>query len=54
MPHEGAQALKRKVGFFQAVKVAMVKTSAGEGRRSGELELAIKQVIDESIVSEGR
>ena len=31
----------------------MVKASVGEGRTSGELELAIKQVIDESIVSEG-
>ena len=53
MPNEDAQALKSKVGFFQAVKAAMVKTSGGEGRTSGELELAIKQVIDESIVSEG-
>ena len=53
MPHEDAQALKSKVGFFQAVKAAMVKTSGGGGKTSGELELAIKQVIDESIVSEG-
>jgi len=53
MPNEDAQALKSKVGFFQAVKAAMVKTSGGAGRTSGELELAIKQVIDESIVSEG-
>ena len=53
IPHERAMELKPEVGFFQAVKAAMTKTSASEGRTDGEMELAIKQVIDQSVVSEG-
>ena len=53
IPHDRAMDLKPEVGFFQAVKAAMTKTSASEGRTDGEIELAIKQVIDQSVISEG-
>ena len=54
IPHEEALRIKEDVAFFQAVKARLVKFSRrGGGRSFEEMELAVKQVIDEAIVANG-
>src|SRR5690554_7923724 len=45
---------KDEIAFFQAVKARIVKfdTQGGNGKSDAELETAIKQVIDQALVSE--
>jgi type I restriction enzyme R subunit len=46
-------AIKDMVAFFQAVKARLVKFNlTGTGRTDEELETAIRQVIDQALVSE--
>jgi type I restriction enzyme, R subunit len=53
VPHEEAMDVKDEVAFFQAVKARLVKfDSTGSGRADEELETAIRQVIDQALVSE--
>lgn len=53
IPHDQAMAVKEEIGFFQAVKARLVKfESTGEGKTDYELETAIRQVVDEAIVSD--
>ncbi len=53
VPHEAAMAVKDEVGFFQAVKARLVKFDVtGMGRTDEEMETAIRQVIDQALVSE--
>jgi type I restriction enzyme, R subunit len=53
VPKEQAMAVKDEVAFFQAVKARLVKfETGGNGRSDEEIETAIKQVVDEAIVSE--
>lgn len=53
IPHEEALDVKEEVGFFQAVKARLSKFDAtGSGRSDEELETAIRQVIDQALVSE--
>ena len=53
IPHEEAMDVKDEVAFFQAVKARLVKFDAsGTGRTNEELETAIRQVIDQALVSD--
>jgi type I restriction enzyme R subunit len=53
IPHEDALAAKDEIAFFQAVKARLVKfTGEGPGRSDEDLDTAIRQVIDQAIVSE--
>ncbi len=53
LPHDEAMDAKDEIGFFQAVKARLVKFDGGSrGGTDYEIETAIKQVIDEAIVSE--
>ena len=53
IPHEQAMDAKDEVAFFQAVKARLVKFDAsGGGRTDEELETAIRQTIDQALVSE--
>lgn len=53
VPHEEAMAVKDEVAFFQAVKARLVKFDRSDVRRGGEdLETAVKQVIDQALVTE--
>jgi type I restriction enzyme R subunit len=54
LPHDEAMDAKDEIGFFQAVKARLVKFDSGQrgGRSDYEIETAIKQVIDQAIVSE--
>nr|WP_202963457.1 type I restriction endonuclease subunit R [Nonlabens ulvanivorans] len=53
VPHDEAMDVKDEVSFFQAVKARLSKFDAtGTGRSDDELETAIRQVIDEALVSD--
>lgn len=53
VPHEEAMDVKDEVAFFQAVKARLVKFDAsGSGRTDEEMETAIRQVIDQALVSD--
>ncbi len=53
MPHDQAIDARDEVGFFQAVKARLVKFEAGDSGNSDEvMETAIRQVIDQALVSE--
>lgn len=52
IPHDKALAIKDEVAFFQAVKARLVKFDVtGTGKTDEEIETAIRQVIDQALVS---
>ena len=52
VPHTEAMAIRDEVAFFQAVKARLVKFDVtGTGRTDEEIETAIRQVIDQALVS---
>ena len=54
VPHLKAMAIKDEVGFFQAIKVRLIKFEpAGSGKSDTEIETAIRQIVDKAVVSEG-
>jgi len=53
IPHEQALDVKDEVSFYQAVKARLVKFDrTGTGKTDEEIETAIRQVIDQALVSE--
>lgn len=54
LPHDQAMDARDEIAYFQAVKARIVKfdSQGGGGRSDAELETAIKQVIDQALVSE--
>jgi len=46
-----AREIREEVGFFQAVRAAMVKTTTYNGRSPADRELAIQQIISRAVVS---
>ncbi|MBN2279619.1 MAG: type I restriction endonuclease subunit R [Candidatus Marinimicrobia bacterium] len=53
IPHEQAMDVKDEVSFFQAVKSRLVKfNSTGIGATDEDLETAIRQVIDQALVTD--
>ncbi len=53
IPHEQAMDVKDEVSFFQTVKSRLAKfDGTGSGKTDGEVETAIKQVIDKALVTE--
>ncbi|MCJ7616646.1 MAG: HsdR family type I site-specific deoxyribonuclease, partial [Desulfobacterales bacterium] len=53
IPHEKAMDVKDEVSFYQAVKSRLVKfDSTGTGKTDEEIETAIRQVIDQALVTE--
>ena len=53
VPHEQAMDVKDEVAFFQAVKARLVKfDSTGSGSTDEEIETAIRQVVDEALVTD--
>lgn len=46
-----ARSIRDEVGFFQAIRVALIKSVPGDGRRSpAERELAIQQIVSRAAV----
>ncbi len=53
VPHEQAMDVKDEVSFFQAVKARLAKfDSTGSGRTDEDIETAIRQVIDQALVTD--
>jgi type I restriction enzyme R subunit len=49
---DAAQAIRDEVGFFQAIRSALIKSEPGDGKKSGaERELAIQQIVSRAVVS---
>jgi type I restriction enzyme R subunit len=47
-----AGAIREEVGFFQAIRAALVKSVPGEGKKSAaDRELAIQQIVSRAVVS---
>jgi type I restriction enzyme R subunit len=47
-----ARKLREEVGFFQAIRAALIKTAPGDGKKSAaERELAIQQIVSRAIIS---
>ena len=53
IPHEQAMDVKDEVAFFQAVKSRLAKfDGTGSGKTDEDIETAIRQVIDQALVSD--
>ena len=50
-PHEEAERVRHDVGFFQAVSAALSKTSKSDRQRSGEIDVAIQQLVSNAVAS---
>jgi type I restriction enzyme R subunit len=49
---EEARAIREEVGFFQAIRAALVKSVPSDGKKStAERELAIQQLVSRAVVS---
>ena len=46
-----AREIREEVGFFQAIRAALVKSSAAPGASAQERELAIQQIVSRAVVS---
>ncbi|WP_017940276.1 type I restriction endonuclease subunit R [Zestomonas thermotolerans] len=46
-----AQQIREEVGFFQAIRAALVKSGTGPGVAPQERELAIQQIVSRAVVS---
>ncbi len=48
---ETAQKIREEVGFFQAIRAALVKTATGSGVTSKERDFAIQQIVSRAVIS---
>lgn len=46
-----AREIREEVGFFQAIREALVKSSTGSGVTQQERELAIQQIVSRAVIS---
>ncbi|MBF0401152.1 MAG: type I restriction endonuclease subunit R, partial [Magnetococcales bacterium] len=46
-----ARGIRDEVGFFQAIRVALVKSASTGGKSAGELDFAISQIVSRAVVS---
>ncbi|TGD72638.1 type I restriction endonuclease subunit R [Mangrovimicrobium sediminis] len=51
-PDEAAMDIKDELAFFQAVKARLAKFEPGNGRSREEIDTAIRQLVDEAVVSD--
>jgi type I restriction enzyme R subunit len=52
VPHEEALRIRDDVGFFQAVRSVLAKSTPGDRKTDEELDLAIRQIISRAVVSD--
>ena len=52
VPHEKAIAIRDDVGFFQAVRTALVKTTPTGGKSQEELDTAVRQIVSKAVGSD--
>jgi type I restriction enzyme R subunit len=53
VPHEEALRIRDNVGFFQAVRAVLGKSTPGDHKTDEELDHAIRQIISKAVSSEG-
>lgn len=46
-----ARGIREEVGFFQAIRAALIKTASGAGATRQDRELAIQQIVSRAVVS---
>ncbi|WP_028769987.1 type I restriction endonuclease subunit R [Silanimonas lenta] len=46
-----ARAVREEIGFFQAIRAALIKSGTGSGLPRQERELAIQQIVSRAVVS---
>lgn len=52
VPHEKAMKIKEEVGFFQAIKSAILKTTETSKGTQEKFDTAIKQIISKAVISD--
>jgi type I restriction enzyme, R subunit len=52
VPHEETFRIRDDVGFFQAVRSVLAKSTPGERKTDEELDYAIRQIISKAVVSD--
>jgi type I restriction enzyme R subunit len=52
VPHDDAIRIRDDVGFFQAVRAALIKNEPGERKSGEDLDHAIRQIISKAMVSD--
>src|SRR5262249_8551416 len=52
VPHEDALRIRDDVGFFQAVRAALIKNVPGERKSGEDLDMAIRQIVSKAMVSD--
>lgn len=53
VPHPETFRIRDDVGFFQATRAGLIKTTGGDGKPPGLLDEAIRQLLSRAIGSEG-
>ena len=53
VPHEETLRIRDDVGFFQTVRVRLLKRAESEARPEEDLDLAVRQIISRAVASEG-
>ena len=53
VPHEEALRIRDDAGFFQAIRVQLIKRDAGDARPQEEPDHAVRQIISRAVASEG-
>jgi type I restriction enzyme R subunit len=51
VPHETALSLRDEIGYFQAVRAALAKVSAPDGRTAEDFDAALQQLVSRAVVS---
>jgi len=52
VPHEKAIAIRDDVGFFQAVRAGLAKTTPTGGKSPEELDTAVRQIVSRAVASD--
>lgn len=52
VPNEAALKIRDEVGFFQAVKASLAKTTITRGKSEEQLDSAIKQIVSKAIATD--
>jgi type I restriction enzyme R subunit len=52
VPHDEAIRIRDDVGFFQAVRTAITKSTASDRKASGDLDHAIRQIVSKAVSSD--
>ncbi|HKZ01558.1 MAG TPA: DUF3387 domain-containing protein, partial [Pyrinomonadaceae bacterium] len=52
VPHESALAIRDDVGFFQAVRAVIAKTSSDRQKKTEDVNFALRQILSRAVASD--